>query len=180
MILVIVAVLSPRRLVVAETPSTQTNWARRRINILQSLVFLDGDFDAMVKAYVVDAAGNKTENPAEEALDIDEDEQGPKRKPITNGRRWILFREATDGRVIILPLTAGAVGRHLGLYRALEKGYYEYRVGHRDGPQERNAGPGGRDRHAGASGALPRARRSSRRAISSRSPCAKAAPKIRP
>ena len=79
----------------------------------------------------------------------DEDEQGPASRlrtedadPLRGHRRP---RDHPAHR-------QGAVGRHLGLYRA-RKGY-EYRVGHRDGPQERNAGPGGRDRHAGASGAL--------------------------
>ena len=139
---VIVAVLLSLAALSLQKRQYANELGEKKNNILQSLGVPDGDFDAMVKAYVVDAAGNKTEKPAEEVFDMMKTNKDLR---ADYERKTLILFEATDGRVII-PL----IGK--GLYRA-RKGY-EYRVGHRDGPQERNAGPGGRDRHAGASGAL--------------------------
>ena len=173
---VIVAVLLSLAALSLQKRQYANELGEKKNNILQSLGVPDGDFDAMVKAYVVDAAGNKTEKPAEEVsctADLDVTANIDKQYVPSGEQRMDLYRRMAavrsqeDADELLDdadPLRGhrrprdhpahrqGAVGRHLGLYRA-RKGY-EYRVGHRDGPQERNAGPGGRDRHAGASGAL--------------------------
>lgn len=145
---VIVAVLLSLAALSLQKRQYANELGEKKNNILQSLGVPDGDFDAMVKAYVVDAAGNKTEKPAEEVFDMMKTNKDLR---ADYERKTLILFEATDGRVII-PLIGKGLWDDIWGYRA-RKGY-EYRVGHRDGPQERNAGPGGRDRHAGASGAL--------------------------
>ena len=63
---VIVAVLLSLAALSLQKRQYANELGEKKNNILQSLGVPDGDFDAMVKAYVVDAAGNKTEKPAEE------------------------------------------------------------------------------------------------------------------
>ncbi len=97
-VMVVIVAVVAGRLVRCRNASTQTNWARRRSNILQSLGVPDGDFDAMVKAYVVDAAGNKTEKPAEEVFDMMKTNKDLR---ADYERKTLILFEATDGRVII-------------------------------------------------------------------------------
>ena len=67
---VIVAVLLSLAALSLQKRQYANELGEKKNNILQSLGVPDGDFDAMVKAYVVDAAGNKTEKPAEEVFDM--------------------------------------------------------------------------------------------------------------
>ena len=78
---------------------------------------MPGVIDAMVKAYVVDAAGNKTEKPAEEVFDMMKTNKDLR---ADYERKTLILFEATDGRVII-PLIGKGLWDDIWGYIALEK-----------------------------------------------------------
>lgn len=80
-------------------------------------MFRRANFDAMVKAYVVDAAGNKTEKPAEEVFDMMKTNKDLR---ADYERKTLILFEATDGRVII-PLIGKGLWDDIWGYIALEK-----------------------------------------------------------
>ena len=95
---VIVAVLLSLAALSLQKRQYANELGEKKNNILQSLGVPEGDFDAMVKAYVVDAAGNKTEKPAEEVFDMMKTNKDLR---ADYERKTLILFEATDGRVII-------------------------------------------------------------------------------
>ena len=114
---VIVAVLLSLAALSLQKRQYANELGEKKNNILQSLGVPDGDFDAMVKAYVVDAAGNKTEKPAEEVFDMMKTNKDLR---ADYERKTLILFEATDGRVII-PLIGKGLWDDIWGYIALEK-----------------------------------------------------------
>lgn len=114
---VIVAVLLSLAALSLQKRQYANELGEKKNNILQSLGVPDGDFDAMVKAYVVDAAGNKTEKPAEEVFDMMKTNKDLR---ADYERKTLILFEAADGRVII-PLIGKGLWDDIWGYIALEK-----------------------------------------------------------
>lgn len=113
---VIVAVLLSLAALSLQKRQYANELGEKKNNILQSLGVPDGDFDAMVKAYVVDAAGNKTEKPAEEVFDMMKTNKDLR---ADYERKTLILFEAADGRVVI-PLVGKGLWDDIWGYIALE------------------------------------------------------------
>lgn len=114
---VIVAILLSLASLSLQQRQYDNELGEKKNNILQSLGMPDGDFDAMVKAYVVDADGNKTERPAAEVFDMMKTNKDL--RADYEHKTLILF-EAADGRVVI-PLVGKGLWDDIWGYIALEK-----------------------------------------------------------
>ena len=114
---VIVAILLSLASLSLQQRQYDNELGEKKNNILQSLGMPDGDFDAMVKAYVVDADGNRTERPAAEVFDMMKTNKDL--RADYEHKTLILF-EAADGRVVI-PLVGKGLWDDIWGYIALEK-----------------------------------------------------------
>ena len=114
---VIVAVLLSLAALSLQRRQYANELGEKKNKIPESLGVPEGDFDAMVKAYVVDAAGNKTEKPAEEVFDMMKTNKDLR---ADYERKTLILFEATDGRVII-PLIGKGLWDDIWGYIALEK-----------------------------------------------------------
>lgn len=114
---VIVAILLSLASLSLQQRQYDNELGEKKSNILQSLGMPDGDFDAMVKAYVVDADGNRTERPAAEVFDMMKTNKDL--RADYEHKTLILF-EAADGRVVI-PLVGKGLWDDIWGYIALEK-----------------------------------------------------------
>lgn len=114
---VVVAVLLSVAAMSLQKRQYENELGEKKINILQSLGAEGENFDTLVKAYVVDADGNRTEKPAEEVFNMMKSN-----KDLRTGyeqKNLILF-EAADGRVVI-PLIGKGLWDDIWGYIALDK-----------------------------------------------------------
>lgn len=114
---VIVAILLSLASLSLQQRQYDNELGEKKNNILQSLGMPDGDFDAMVKAYVVDADGNRTERPAAEVFDMMKTNKDLR---ADYERKTLILFEAADGRVVI-PLVGKGLWDDIWGYIALEK-----------------------------------------------------------
>lgn len=114
---VIVAILLSLASLSLQQRQYDNELGEKKNNILQSLGMPDGDFDAMVKAYVVDGDGNRTERPAAEVFDMMKTNKDL--RADYEHKTLILF-EAADGRMVI-PLVGKGLWDDIWGYIALEK-----------------------------------------------------------
>jgi len=114
---VIVAVLLSLASLSLQKRQYENELNEKKNNILQSLDVPSGDFDELVKAYVVDGEGVRTEKPAEEVFDMMKTN-----KDLRTGyeRKTLMLFEANDGRVVI-PLIGKGLWDDIWGYVALEK-----------------------------------------------------------
>ena len=113
---VIVAILLSLASLSLQQRQYDNELGEKKSNILQSLGTPDGDFDATVRAYVVDADGNKTERPAAEVFDMMKTNKDLR---ADYERKTLILFEATDGRVVI-PLIGKGLWDDIWGYTALE------------------------------------------------------------
>ncbi len=114
---VIVAVLLSVAALSLQKRQYENELGEKKTNILQSLGASGEDFDTLVKAYVVDADGNKTEKSAEEVFNMMKTNKDLRYD--YEQKNLILFA-ATDGRVVI-PLIGKGLWDDIWGYIALEK-----------------------------------------------------------
>lgn len=113
---VIVAILLSLASLSLQQRQYDNELGEKKNNILQSLGMPDGDFDATVKAYVVDGDGNKTERPAAEVFDMMKTNKDLR---ADYERKTLILFEAADGRVVI-PLVGKGLWDDIWGYIALE------------------------------------------------------------
>lgn len=113
---VIVAILLSLASLSLQQRQYDNELGEKKSNILQSLGTPDGDFDATVRAYVVDADGNKTERLAAEVFDMMKTNKDLR---ADYERKTLILFEATDGRVVI-PLIGKGLWDDIWGYIALE------------------------------------------------------------
>lgn len=114
---VIVAVLLSVAAMSLQKRQYENELGEKKINILQSLGAEGENFDTLVKAYVVDADGNRTEKPAEEVFNMMKSNKDL--RTDYQQKNLILF-EAADGRVVI-PLIGKGLWDDIWGYIALDK-----------------------------------------------------------
>ena len=114
---VIVAVLLAVASLSLQQRQYQNELNEKKNNILQSLNATGQDFDQLVKAYVIDADGNKTEKPAAEVFNMMKSN-----KDLRNlyAQHTLVLFEVNDGRVVI-PLIGKGLWDDIWGYIALEK-----------------------------------------------------------
>lgn len=114
---VIVAVLLAVAALSLQKRQYENELNEKKNNILQSLNASGENFDQLVKAYVIDADGNKTEKPAAEVFNMMKSNKDLRN--LYEQHTLVLF-EATDGRVVI-PLIGKGLWDDIWGYIALEK-----------------------------------------------------------
>lgn len=114
---VIVAVLLAVASLSLQQRQYENELNEKKNNILQSLNASGEDFDQMVKAYVLDAEGNKVEKPAAEVFNLMKSNKDLRN--LYEQHTLVLF-EANDGRVVI-PLIGKGLWDDIWGYIALEK-----------------------------------------------------------